>query len=432
MPPTRRELRHVILPLVAGVLMAVTPAIPYWLGLVDFFDPLWARAVLAGLCFAVAGLVAVDAPRRLVHVVVFALHVASMLWCGMVLWGNAFPGGYSAGVFIVLASAVVSFRRVVVTVGYVVASTAIILVAGACTSEPGIPPTPFALHFLATGLVLAAATAFRQQLLDRLRAARRGLEREVAQRTEALAREVEERREAERLAMSASEAKSRFLANMSHELRTPLNAILGYGELLRDELEDGADPQSLVRDLDQSLAAAHNLLHLVDDILDLTKIEADALELRSDTVVLEPVASAVFARLRPLLAEGVTPRVDIPDGLAVATDANRLDQVLTNLVSNAARFTAHGEITIRARTQGSVVELEVADTGSGIDTAALPTVFDRFSQADDSSTREHGGTGLGLALCRELVERMGGSIRVRSPAGEGATFTVRLPRAQCP
>ncbi|MEZ4237033.1 MAG: ATP-binding protein [Myxococcota bacterium] len=268
--------------------------------------------------------------------------------------------------------------------------------------------------------MLGVLTVPRVRLERALVGARQDLEVRVAQRTAELAT-------AEREARRANIAKSRFLANMSHELRTPLNAILGYTELVQDELRD-ARADGAVADLDHVRTSAAHLLAMIDDVLDLTRVEAGELDLAVGAVAVAQLVAEVAQLVEPQRARrGLPLVVEVPDGLVASTDRLRLRQIVLNLLSNALKFTERGHVRIAARLRDGVVELAVADTGIGIAAEALPRLFQPFVQIDDAPTRRQGGTGLGLALSRDLARRLGGELTVTSTAGAGSTFTLTLP-----
>jgi PAS domain S-box-containing protein len=227
-------------------------------------------------------------------------------------------------------------------------------------------------------------------------------------------------------ALAHSRAKSAFLANMSHELRTPLNGVIGYTELLIEDIEE---PHQLV-DLDRIRTQGKHLLSLISDILDLSKIEAGRFQITMERVEVAPLLAGVVDTVRPLAGSGDNAfELDIDDDLgALHTDGSRLRQVLVNLLGNAFKFTEAGVVTLVATSDGDELVLCVRDTGVGISQDAISSLFDQFYQVDDSSTRVHGGAGLGLAISRRLVEMLGGRIEVISSAGVGSEFTVRLPR----
>jgi signal transduction histidine kinase len=229
----------------------------------------------------------------------------------------------------------------------------------------------------------------------------------------------------------ASQHKSQFLANMSHELRTPLNAIIGVSEMLREDAE--AAKQDL-EPLDRVLGAGRHLLALINDILDLSKIEAGRMELNLETFALAPLIADVAKTIEPMAAKN-TNKVAVSCDDTIGTlhaDQMRLRQALLNLMSNANKFTEHGTITVDAR-QGQedgldFITIAVADTGIGMTPEQMSKLFQEFSQADASTTRKYGGTGLGLAISKRFCQMMGGDITVKSEPGRGSTFTIRLPR----
>ena len=286
----------------------------------------------------------------------------------------------------------------------------------------------------------------REWEVSRLQKSGKVLETKVAERTAELARRNEELMrsqaelaEARDAALAASRAKSVFLANMSHELRTPLNAIIGYAEMLQEEVVDlqGAD---IIADLARIRTAGRHLLDLINEILDLSKIEAGKMDLYLESFDICSMVDSVATTVRPLVDKhSNTLRVDCSPGVGSMTaDLTKVRQVLFNLLSNAAKFTDHGQITLRvdhpARYLASGgeeprewIEFRVTDTGIGIRPDQMLHVFEAFTQGDASTTRQHGGTGLGLAISHQFCEMMGGDIAVVSEPGSGATFTVHLP-----
>jgi PAS domain S-box-containing protein len=233
---------------------------------------------------------------------------------------------------------------------------------------------------------------------------------------------------ARRDAETANEAKSRFLAGMSHELRTPLNAILGYSEILQEDARD-AGQDSAVADLEKIRLAGRHLLTLINDVLDLSKIEAGKMELFLETFEVRPLVEGVATTVAPLVEQhGNRLVLDVaPDVGRMRSDMTRVRQVLLNLLSNASKFTEKGTITLAARREGDDLELAVSDTGIGMTEEQLGRLFQAFAQAEASTSAKYGGTGLGLALSRMFCEMMGGTLTVSSEPGKGSTFTVRLP-----
>jgi len=251
-------------------------------------------------------------------------------------------------------------------------------------------------------------------------------------------------------AESANRAKSTFLANMSHELRTPLNAIIGYSEMLQEEAEELGSCES-VSDLEKICCAGKHLLSLIDDILDISKIEAGRMDLYLETFDIHSLIESAVATARPLVEKnGNTLEVYCPDNLdTMHADMTKVRQVLLNLLSNAAKFTQNGRIAIGVErikneqlkmknqeessqiliSNSEFLSFRVADTGIGMTQEQLQQVFQPFTQADASTTRKYGGTGLGLAISQRFCQMMGGSIEVSSTLGSGTTFTVLLPKA---
>jgi signal transduction histidine kinase len=226
----------------------------------------------------------------------------------------------------------------------------------------------------------------------------------------------------------ASQHKSRFLANMSHELRTPLNAILGYTELISDSVY-GEPPDKMKTVLERISRNGKHLLGLINDVLDLSKIEAGQLVLTLDDYSIRDVVHGVYGAVENLAAsKKLAFKVDMPKDLPAGRgDERRLTQVLLNLVGNAIKFTDQGEIVIKASADNGDYTLAVRDTGPGISEADQQKLFQEFQQADNSITKAKGGTGLGLAISKRIIEMHGGRIWVESRPGQGSTFSLTLP-----
>ncbi|HVS29868.1 MAG TPA: CHASE domain-containing protein [Thermoanaerobaculia bacterium] len=254
-------------------------------------------------------------------------------------------------------------------------------------------------------------------------------------RTQAAARAIAEQTTETLMAseaelVQASRAKDEFLATLSHELRTPMTAIMGWSQLLDEPL----DPESQKTAIDSIQKSARSQAQLIDDLLDVSRITSGKMRIEPRPIDLNAVVSAAVSAVAPAAeAKSVTLQVEVPAAaVRVYGDANRLQQVLWNLISNAAKFTPiEGSVRVELRVDGNEAHLAVTDTGEGIDPAFLPHVFERFRQADSSTTRPYAGLGLGLAIVRHLVELHGGTVDAASEGiGRGSQFTVRLPLLQ--
>jgi signal transduction histidine kinase/CheY-like chemotaxis protein len=234
--------------------------------------------------------------------------------------------------------------------------------------------------------------------------------------------------EAREAAEAANKAKSTFLASMSHELRTPLNAIIGYGEMLiEDAQDDGRDENAA--DLQKIVSAGKHLLGLINDILDLEKVAAGKMVVHCENVSVDEVVRDVTSTVKPLVEKnGNSLAVDVEAGFStIWADAQKLRQCLLNLLSNASKFTDKGTISLAVKRDGERICFGVTDTGIGMTPEQVAKLFQPFTQADSSTSRKYGGTGLGLALTKTFCEMMGGTVQVTSEMGKGSTFTIFLP-----
>ena len=228
-------------------------------------------------------------------------------------------------------------------------------------------------------------------------------------------------------ALAAYRAKSRFLANMTHELRTPLNAIIGYSEMLMAEVGDEGK-QQWAEDLGVVRRSGKDLLALINSILDLSKMEADKMSVDAEPFILLDLLQEVGQTVVPLVREKNNSYVCSYQGTdEISQDRGKLKQILLNLISNAAKFTKDGRIEVSAELAEGLLLIKVSDSGIGMSEEQCARIFDEFAQADESTTRKYGGTGLGLTIVKRFVDLLGGSVAVTSTPDHGTTFALSLP-----
>jgi signal transduction histidine kinase len=233
---------------------------------------------------------------------------------------------------------------------------------------------------------------------------------------------------AQKMAEKANRTKSEFLANMSHELRTPLNAIIGYSEMLLEEADDRGQLETF-QDLGKIKNSGQHLLALINDILDISKIEAGKMELYIEEIQLPQIVQEIVDVVQPLCQKNqnqlvVTWNQEISQ---IYSDLIKLRQCLLNLLTNACKFTHSGRIYLQISLHQSTIVFQVQDSGIGIPAEKISSLFQPFSQLDNSTTRKYGGTGLGLAITREFARMLGGDVIVTSEPGQGSCFTLSLP-----
>ncbi len=355
-------------------------------------------------------------------------YVAPFLFPLLILLAGGMLSPYTAiGMFFVCAA---------LTIFAPVVNKAIVIPVWATAGTIGLSLLSTLLVFLIAGQTYSIAEwalenyrISRKQTLE-LRANRAELEQTLRARN-ILNRQLREARE------EAEEAKRRrgqFLADMSHELRTPLNAILGFSESMLyfpEAYDEMALPEAYKEDLSQIYTSGRQLLTVINDVLDLAKVDAGKLDLFAREIEVRPVVENCLDTLAGLVRnKPIELRMEIPDDLPDAcADPSRVRQVLINLVGNAIKFTDEGHITVSAKEDGDFLVLRVADTGIGIDQEHQDKIFEEFIQVDDLERPFNPGAGLGLTISRRLVEMMGGKIWVQSEPGQGSTFSFTIPRA---
>jgi signal transduction histidine kinase len=247
----------------------------------------------------------------------------------------------------------------------------------------------------------------------------------MSQELAQLYQEIEEKNEQ---LTAANKHKSDFLARVSHDLRTPLNSIIGFTRIVLRRME-GQLPSLQKENLQKVLISSEHLLNLINELLDLAKIDAGKMEVIAATFRVEDVINMTTATVEPLLKGGCVRLVkDIAADLPlVRTDRDKLKQILFNLLSNAAKFTEQGEIRVSAARENGTLKLAVSDTGIGMTREALEHIFEEFQQAEKTTASRYGGTGLGLAIVKKFINLMGGEIVVESEIGKGSKFTITMP-----
>ena len=306
-----------------------------------------------------------------------------------------------------------------------------ILAAGAHPLPDSARVVLFVFHIGVVGSVIYAGIRYHASLLDAEKAEQVLLNERLATTAGELSSALARLEETNAALAEAGRQKSRFLASMSHELRTPLNAIIGYSEMLEEEAAELGKP-SFAQDLQKIHVSGRHLLGLIDDVLDLSKIEAGRMQMFAERLDVTALVAGIVAVAEPLMKKNNNRLVVEANGAlgTLNTDVTKVRQVLLNLLSNSAKFTERGTITLAALADpdGTLVAFSVRDTGIGMTPEQLGRLFQEFSQAEAGTYRNYGGTGLGLAVSRKLAHILGGDVLVESIPGVGSTFTFTVPR----
>ncbi len=386
-------------------------------------------AVLTAMNLTVLARTRRFAPARIVQVSISLLLPFLLQWS---LGGFVASGMVMMWAMLALVGSL-TFSTTRQTLGALVAFVALTLVSGMVDSTvadwAGVGPVDsrLTLFFVVNGTLVSSMVFGLTTYLDVRRQsdtdALRNANATICELNTELRGRADRAAEEERVAHDANRAKSTFLANMSHELRTPLNAIIGYAELIADEHPD----EDAGSDADQIARAGSHLLLLINSVLDLAKIEAGKMTVTVESVQVDRVMASVRATLAPLVEANANQlMIEVPEGTEVTTDSLKLRQILFNLVSNANKFTQRGTISVRVEHIDDALHIEVSDTGIGMTPEQLARVRLPYQQADASTTRCHGGTGLGLHLVEQFVTMLGGTLVLESAVGVGTTARVTL------
>jgi signal transduction histidine kinase len=305
---------------------------------------------------------------------------------------------------------------------FIIVGAAFAVVIAARINEPIRQLADLAAH-LDEGVELPKMPTAQTREVAGLQAAFTRMRARLVAKEAVLKQTIETRTEALEAAQAADRAKSAFLARMSHELRTPLNAILGYGEILRDEV----DP-SLTGDVERIVFSGEELLRMIEQVLDLARFESGGITLTLDEMTLTPIIQRTADLARPLVeGSGNTLHIEVGDLHPVVTDELRVEQVLLHLLSNAASFTRDGHVTVRAQNENDGVAVVVQDTGKGIAPEHLEQVFEAFENMGNIDSGVQSGSGLGLTVSRRIARALGGELTATSELGRGSAFRLWLP-----